>query len=489
MTDTRVYRFGDSQRPGLVLGLSARQAIPLIAGVLALAIMLQTPLPPYVGLVGPLLGGGLAFGRWRGLPLAECLTPAVALYGRRLIGVRRWVRPPLVGDNTHHPLPAALRGLELLEPTDRAFGVVRDRTAGCVTAVVRVRGRGFPLAAATEQDAMLAAWGSALSPFAREGAPVRQVVWQEWTHPVTSDTHHAFLSAVGIGQRRAAAPAVADYLALVDEQAPVTIAHDVLIAVTVDERKVRARRTSRSRLAAAVDALADELRLFSDRLEAAGLDVDAPLSPLELSAATRVRSDPARAAQVTALVRSLAAATRHGALEWGPMAVEPAWGHCRVDGAYHRSYQVAAWPRLPVGADWLSGLLTETGCIRTVTVVMEPVPMGRAARAADREVMSREADGDMKARKGFRVNARERKRLADAERRERELSDGHAEFEFAGLIDVCALNLDALDDDCAHLEQAAAQCLLDLRPLDARHELGWVASLPYGRHLASKVGS
>lgn len=489
MSEPRTYRFGDANKPGLLLGLSGRQAIPLVAGVLVLAATLQTPLPSLVGLVGPLLGAVLAWGRWRGLPISEAVVPAIGLYGRRAIGMRRWLRPPLVGDNTHHALPPPLRGLELLSPIDRDVGVVRDRTTGTATAVMRVRAHGFPLAAAAAQDATLAAWGTALSPFAREGAPVRQVIWQEWSHPVTSETHRAFLDTVGVTQRRTSDPAVADYLALVEEQSPVTIAHEVLIAVTVDERKVRARRTSASRLATAVEALLDEVGLFAERLEAAGLDVEGPLSPLELSSAVRVRSDPRRAAQVVALSRSLAAAARRGALEWGPMVVESAWGHCRVDGAYHRSYRAASWPRLPVGADWLAPLLTDTGCVRTVTIVMEPVPMGRAARAADREVMAREADGDMKLRRGFRVNARERKRLADAERRERELSDGHAEFEFVGIITVTSDSLDALDDDCAHLEQAAAQCLLDLRPLDARHDAGWVASLPLARALAPRLGS
>lgn len=135
----------------------------------------------------------------------------------------------------------------------------------------------------------------------------------------------------------------------------------------------------------------------------------------------------------------------------------------------------------------MSNLLTETPAIRTVTVVMEPVPMGRAARAADREVMAREADADMKAQKGFRVNARERKRLADVEARERELSEGHAEFHFVGIVDVTAVDPDQLDDACADVEQAAAQSLLDLRPLDARHDLGWVASLPVGRSLARAI--
>lgn len=486
MSEARAYRFGDATRPGLLLGLSGRQAIPLIVGIVSLAVVLQTPLPPLVGLIGPVVGFVAAFGRWRGLLAAETALPASRLLAHRLGGERRWVRPSLVGDNSDAALPVPLRGLELLEPPGWPVGVVRDRSTGRVTALVRVHGHGFPLAAPAEEDQMLAAWGTALSPFAREGSPVCQVVWQEWAHPVTSDTHRAFLDEIATTDRAADA-AVADYLGLVAAQAPVSIAHDVLLAVTVDERRVRARRATRSRPAAAIDALADEVRLFVARLEAAGLDVDQPLSALEVSSLTRERSDPGRAAQVATLSRSLAAAARRGALEWGPMVVEPAWGHCRVDGAVHRSYRVAGWPRLPVGADWLAGLLADTRCVRTVTVVMEPVPMGRAARAADREVMAREADSELKERKGFRVNARERKRLSDAERREHELSEGHAEFAFVGLVTVTAPSVDELDDDCIQIEQAAAQCLLDLRPLDARHDQGWVASLPFGRTLAPRV--
>ena len=490
--DVRSYRFSDSQRPGLLLGLGARQAIPLIAGVLFFAATLQTRVHPVVGVGGPVVGCVVAFGRWRGAALSETLVPGIRLWAARRCGRRRWLRPPLLGDNTDHALPGALRGLELLEipgnGTARAAGmaVVRDRQAGTVTAVLRVHGHGFPLASATEQDAMLTAWSSALSPFARERSPVSNATWQEWAHPVGSDAHREFLASIGV-EFRADDPATADYLALVDQQAPVTVAHDILVTVTIDQRRVRARRSAPSRFAATLDALTAEVRLFSDRLDAAGLTVDQPLTPVELSAALRVRSDPGRAAQIATLTRSLAAASTRGALEWGPMVVEADWGHVRVDGTYHRSYRVAGWPQLPVGSDWLGELLTDTRAVRTVTVVMEPVPVGRAARAAGREVMAREADADMKTQKGFRVNARERKRLADVEARERELSEGHAEFHFVGIIDVTAADLDALDDTCADVEQAAAQSLLDLRPLDARHDLGWVASLPVGRALARRA--
>ena len=81
MTEARSYRFGDANRPGLLLGLSARQAVPVIAGVAALAVVLQTPLPPLVGLIGPAVGAALAFGRWHGAASRRA-TPAPGRHGR-----------------------------------------------------------------------------------------------------------------------------------------------------------------------------------------------------------------------------------------------------------------------------------------------------------------------------------------------------------------------------------------------------------------------
>jgi len=485
--EVQAYRFGDAQRPGLLLGLSARQAIPVIGGILVLALTLQTPAPPLLGVLGPVVGTAVAFGKWQGASLSETLVPATRLWLLRRIGCHRWLRPPLLGDNSGHALPPQLRGLELLDhAAGSGMAVVRDRRAGTLTGVLRVRGHGFPLASQREQDAMLAGWSAALSPFARERSPVSAVAWQEWAHPIGTDDHRSFLTDVGVDER-SGEPATADYLALVDQQAPTTVAHDTLVSITVEQRRVRVRRSTGSRFAAAFDALDDEIRLFKGRLNAAGLTVNGPLSPVELSTAIRVRSDPSRSRQVNSLARSLAAAARRGALEWGPMLVETERTQVLVDGTFHRSLRIASWPQLPVAADWMNDLLTNTPAVRTVTVVMEPVPMGRAARAADREVMAREADADMKTQKGFRVNARERKRLADVEARERELSEGHAEFHFTGIVDVTAVNLDELDDGCADVEQAAAQSLLDLRPLDARHDKGWVASLPLGRSLARSL--
>ena len=163
------------------------------------------------------------------------------------------------------------------------------------------------------------------------------------------------------------------------------------------------------------------------------------------------------------------------------MAVGPDWFDVRIDGSVHRSFRIAAWPMLPVGADWLGPLLTLDDTTRTVTVVLEPVPLGQAAQDANRQMTSIEADQMQKERHGFRLTARERRRHDDVETRERELAEGHPLFRHVGIVTVTAGDLDELDDSTSRVEQAAAQSLLDLRPLAGRQEDGWAASLPLGR--------
>jgi hypothetical protein len=138
---------------------------------------------------------------------------------------------------------------------------------------------------------------------------------------------------------------------------------------------------------------------------------------------------------------------------------------------------------LPVAADWLNPLLTVDNATRTVTVVLEPVSLAAAAQDANRQLTSIEADQQQKEQHGFRLTARERRRHADVEIRERELAEGHHMFRHVGLITVTATDLDQLEEACARVEQAAAQSLVDLRPLAARQDEGWAGALPVGRSI------
>lgn len=492
---SRSYRFGDASSPGVLLGLPMRQAVPVVVGIVWFALCLQTPAAVPGGLIGLTTGLVLAFGRWRGASLFETAGPATRIGVAGRLGRGTWHRPALLGPGSGEMLPAVLDGLELVEfpvgdgvlsgVAGASMAIVRDRRARTLTAALPVTGTGFPLAAPADQDRMLAGWGAALSPFAGLQCPVVQVTWQAWAGP--AQFRHDLTAAPDLTYRTSHGGdgSLLDYLALVEQQAPVTREQRVLVTVTIDERRVR-RQRSIPHLETALAGLRDEVARFRQRLETGGLHTEEPLGPAGLTATIRLRSDPSRADQLATLSRSLAEAAGHGRTEWGPMVIEPSWSQVRVDGSVHRSFRVAGWPQLPVPADWLGALLEEPTVTRTVCVVLEPVPINVSARAADREAMAREADAEAKGRRGFRVTALDRERLSKVEARERELAEGHAEFRFTGLVDVTAPDVEALEEASAAIEQAAAQSLIDLRPLHARHDQGWVACLPLGRNVTRR---
>jgi hypothetical protein len=481
MTQAARYRFGDPGRVGVVLGMSLRQTVPLIAGVLWLTLWLVAG-APLLGAVGPVVGAAVAFGRWKRAPLYEVAAPGARLAAGRVTGRSTWRRSELAS----HPIgdgnsPAALRGLAIVD-TDvswdagsRTIAVVRDLAAGTLSVVLPVSGGAFAVASPVEQDAIVGAWGAALAPVARARSPICRVTWQEWCHPVGVEGHRRFVA--GAGRGRTHRDANDDYRTLLDTVGPVTVAHDVHLTLTTDLRRVRGRRGTAA-TEAGIEVLVDEARQMAGRLGTGGFTVEPPLLPGELAGAVRWRSDPARCA---AGRRSLAAAAGHAIVDWGPMAVEPSWSEARVDGSWHRSFAIAGWPMLPVGADWMNPLLTVDDVTRTVTVVFEPVALAAAAQDANRQLTSIEADHEQKERHGFRLTARERRRQADVETRERELAEGHPLFRHVGIVTVTAASLEELDDACNRVEQAGAQSLLDLRPLAARQTEGWVASLPLGR--------
>ncbi|MEK7424625.1 MAG: SCO6880 family protein [Actinomycetota bacterium] len=321
MTTPARYRFSDGARVGVLLGMSIRQALPIVVGVLWLTLMLMVDLP-VLGMVGPVAGTIVALGRWKRAPLYEVAAPGARLMVARMRKRSTWHRRSLLaaGPGFDTDLPEPLRGLELHDvtiawhPVQHVVGIVHDRQSGTVSMVLPVRSEGFPVASPTEQDALVASWGAVLAPIARARCPISRVTWQEWSHPIGVDGHRSFLE--GAGRERNHEAANGDYDTLLAAVAPFTIAHEVLLTVTVDLRLVRARKGASS-FASAVDALAEETRQLVSRSEAAGFDTEPPLTPAELSTAIRLRSDPTRAGASGAVRRSLASAAGKGAAEWG----------------------------------------------------------------------------------------------------------------------------------------------------------------------------
>jgi hypothetical protein len=341
----------------------------------------------------------------------------------------------------------------------------------------------FSLLPADAQDARVALWGDALAAFCRERTMVCRVSWHEWS----TVTRLAPPAEIEAATTTALARAADDYADLLARAAPKAVTHEVLVSVSVDLAAVPTHRSrSADALSAGLQLLGEELRLFGVRLEAAGLAVDGPLTPAEVTLAARTRSSPFAETQHRALASSLAAGLGVTAVDSAPMAVEEAWDHVRVDGAVHRSWWVEGWPRSEVPAVWMDLLLLGGACTRTVTVVFEPVAPSRSARAVDEASVALESAEASKSKRGFRVRAGDRRAREEVERRELELVAGHGELTYCGLITVSAPTLDELEDAGADFEQGAAHAGLQLRPLDSRQAAGWVSSLPLGRTVAAR---
>ena len=481
----RRYRFAPAGKPGL-FGLIPPAQIAVAAGgtLVAWVLMVVGVFPPAAA-IPALVGAGVAFKRVDGHPLYQLIPIASRWWWRRRRG--RWCRPiPLLGATDHVPveLPPAMRGLRLIELIDndgRRRAVVHDQPVGTVSAVLAVSGDGqFSLADPLEQDRRVAMWGDAIAGFCRERTAVCRVAWQEWTAPAGS-TDELGISAPAETQ------AECDYQALVRAVAPTLTTHEPHLVLTVRVDAVTPRR-HQPRLEAACEALFDQARLFTSRLETAGLTAGPVLSPVELTHLVRTRSDPQARAALATVSRSLASLAGRAAADFGPMAVDDVWQHVQVNGALHRSFWVRGWPRVEVPAAWMDNLLaanTRTGT-RTTTVVFEPIAPSVAARAAERDAVRLEASEHSRQRRGFRTRAGDHRARQDVEAREHELTAGYGDVAYAGFITVTAPSPDLLADLASDTEQSAAQTGVLLDPLDGRHGEGWVASLPLGRSVADQ---
>ena len=91
-----------------------------------------------------------------------------------------------------------------------------------------------------------------------------------------------------------------------------------------------------------------------------------------------------------------------------PVATDTSWASYRSDSAVHATYWIAGWPRVDVGAAFLSPLLLHTQVVRSIAVTLEPIPPLRAIREVEAARTSDVADEELRGRMGFVDTARRR---------------------------------------------------------------------------------
>jgi hypothetical protein len=403
----------------------------------------------------------------------------------------RFVSPePSIGetrtDQGEHQLSGPLRGVVILTHelpgSESGIGVLKDRSAGTYTGVMSVRGRSFALLDGPEKSRRLASWAGILSGLAREGGLVHRLQWVERTVPDPGDDLGTYLKeniAVPLDSLIARS-----YLQVVDDAGPVTQQHETLVALQIHAgRSQRAIKQAGGGDHGACEVLRRELASLATRLIGDEVVVEGVLTPRLLAASLRHMFDPRSRHRLARLGASEPEREGTSLSNTGPMATDASWSSFRSDGAVHTTYWIAEWPRLDVEADFLAPLLLRTECMRSASLVMEPISPLKAIRSVESARTSVAADDELRSRAGFVRTARRSREEEALASHERELSDGHAFYRFAGFITVTANDEEELGRACGEVEEAAARSFLDVRRLYGQQENAFTYTLPLGRGL------
>lgn len=490
MSERRRYLFGGLEATGPLGSLGAGQlALLASSSAAALAIFATRPSGLSVLVVVLLLGLAAAAAflpvpsrRLPGRPLVEWVPVLI----RFAVRDRAWRSGTPTAGSGPAELPPELRDLEVLavEFRGREAGAAKDLIDGTISAVLSVGVPAFGLLDGVDQERRQEAWGSALAECGHDGSTVVRVSWVERTVPSSGDDLGAFLRDARDEAIPLDAPAVQSYLELLGDADDAVQRHELLVTVKVDPRRDRDLVAAQGGGDDGASALLlAEVQQLADALQRAHLEVRGVLSPGALYRALRTGVDPYASAHLERLESH--APDRDGVDATGasPVARDEHWDHVRVDGALHRTYWIAGWPRRPVGAGFLSPLLLQGNRVRTVAMVMEPLSTAKAVRDAEAAVVEDESNRQLRTRHGFLTKQRTRRREESNERREVELSVGHSEVRFAGFVAVHARDANELREACREVENRAARCHLELRPLFGQQPDALTYVLPLARGL------
>jgi hypothetical protein len=408
--------------------------------------------------LGPI---ALALVPLRGRPLVEWVPVAATWVVRRQTGTSSQRVKPKTQSPSSLTIPGC-RSLTVAQTPELGVGLIHDAADSTLTAVLPVGTGGFLLRDAAEQSQDVLGWGRLLGSLARQPSLVRLQVLVR-AAPDGSAAMRRWWGQRATGQDWSSR-IVADLIAVTPDS---TTRSETLLAV-------RWRAPSRGRRS----LRADDLRSFEQHLTSfrqaaidAGLQPAAWAAPATIARFLRSSFDPGSVASRDRVETGSEAIVAGVALDEG-------WDDLRTDSAVHAVYWVREWPRTQVHAGFLQPLVAEAGSRavhRTLTIVAEPLPLGRALRDIRRSKVEHAADSARDARWGRVTDQAQAAEAEDVVRREQELVAGHAELRFVGLLVVSAPDEEQLSAACLATETSAAQAMCDVRRLTGQQAAAFLA--------------
>jgi Putative type VII ESX secretion system translocon, EccE len=482
------YRFGPLERRGIFGPVRAGQVAVIAAGALfAIALLDQAPTAAgaLLATTGFAAACGLALAPLGRRTVQEWL-PVAGSHGLRKLSGRLAFRSriPTVGvrgSDRRVPVdvPPSLRGVSIVDAGngDRPIGALSERSGRLLTAVLACRVVSFSLLDPEAQERRLARWGLVLSGAA--GTAIRRVQWIERTAPAQGDELARWLHAEhdpAIPLR--GTPMIESYLELIGTTARVTQEHEILVAVQVDARRVRAHGSR-----GALDALVEQTERVADGLEAAEVKVMGALSSGHLARALRTAFDPYARAELATLETADPDRDGLAAGNAWPLGTRESWDHYQTDGALHATYWIGGWPRVDVSPMFMDALLGRSSTVRSVAVTFEPISPERSTREVEAAITRDRADRELRRRFGQSETARQRQAEDATVRRESELAAGHSEVRLSGFVTVSGRDRDDLRRACAEVLEHSARARLELHRMYGQQGDAFTFTLPLCRGL------
>lgn len=159
-------------------------------------------------------------------------------------------------------------------------------------------------------------------------------------------------------------------------------------------------------------------------------------------------------------------------------AVREDFKQVRTGATCHRSWWVAQWPQMPVGAGWWAPVLSSTEDLVVSMLVVPQDPL----RAQSRMQLTLNRLSSSIATSKSRSITKERQ-LERVEQQMGDLADGHVPTRCVATVTTTAADVEQLDRAGLRLGQATTRARVRLAPLHGRQLAGWVWSLPLCRGL------
>ncbi|NNN21043.1 MAG: hypothetical protein HKL80_03460 [Acidimicrobiales bacterium] len=351
-------------------------------------------------------------------------------------------------------------------------GVLYQPKSSIYICVIRLRGQSFALLSPSERDLKVQSYATLLSSIARSSSNLFRIQWIDRSYPEDGQD----LANISMNDSIDHPQALNSYAELIKQMPQKITSHETVLALSIKEtRSIRNTKSPKSRQEMCFSLLLDEATLVVKALERQGFPTDGILN---FSAVSNL------------LARSYAQSPK-GSIGWElsesfpwPMKTSSEWDHLRTDATFHSTYWISRWPLIPVGSDFLAPLVLGQGVRKTLSVVLEPIPLGHAVREVERAHTASLADERLRSKAGYLISAKSKRETSDVIQRENELAEGHLSYRFSGFVTVTAESKEQLEQEKGVIKHLGAKAFLELRELYGEQEQGFNATLPLCRGLS-----